>query len=68
MLVFRSIPIDIIQINEKTAVDLYIKHKDKLVTYLPKDSFYTADHLYEIHDAGITKFYVKGKDKKLLDK
>jgi HD-GYP domain-containing protein (c-di-GMP phosphodiesterase class II) len=68
MVFFRSIPIDIIQINEKTGVDLYIKRKDKLVTFLPKDSFYTQDHLSEIHNAGITKFYVKGKDKNLVEK
>lgn len=68
MLFFRSAPADIIQINEKTSVDLYIKRGDKLEIYLSKDSVFTRDHLSELHSAGISRFYVRGKDKKKLDK
>ena len=68
MLFFRSAPADIIQINEKTLVDLYVKHNDKLEIYLPRDSVYTPEHFQEIQQKGITRFYIKGKDKKKLDK
>ncbi len=68
MLFFRSVPAEIIQVNEKTAVDLYIKRKDKLVPYLQKDAMYTEVNFSEIVSAGITKFYVRGKDKARLEK
>jgi len=68
MLFFRSAPADIIQINEKTSFDLYIKNKDKLELYLEKDSVYTPEHHEEIQQKGITQFYVRGKDRKKLDK
>ena len=68
MLFFRLVQADIIQINEKISVDLYIKLNDKLEIYLPKASVYTEKHLLEIQQKGITRFYVRGKDKKKLDK
>jgi len=68
MLFFRSVPAEIIQVNEKTEVDLYVKQKDKLVPYLKKDSIYTEVNFSEIASAGITKFYVRGKDKARLEK
>ena len=68
MLFFRSAPAEIIQINEKTSFDLYIKRKDKLELYLEKDSVYTPEHHEEIQQKGITQFYFRGKDRKKLDK
>ena len=68
MLFFRSAPADIIQIKEKTSFDLYIKCKDKLELFLAKDSIYTPEHHQEIQQKGITQFYVRGKDRKKLDK
>ncbi len=65
---FRSAPAEIIQINEKTSFDLYIKRKDKLELYLEKDSVYTPEHHEEIQQKGITQFYFRGKDRKKLDK
>jgi len=56
------------QINEKISADLYIKHKDKLEVYLPRDIIYTSEHFQEIRQKGIARFYVRGKDKKKLDK
>ena len=34
--VFRPIPVDVIQINEKSVVDLFIKIEDRLMPFLVK--------------------------------
>ncbi len=67
MLFFRPVPVDIIQVNEKTPVDLYVKHQDKLVAYLEEDSLYTEDNAMDLGQRGITRFYIRGKDKKKLE-
>ncbi|HHO76427.1 MAG TPA: HD-GYP domain-containing protein [Deltaproteobacteria bacterium] len=68
MLFFRSVPAEIIQVNEKVTVDLFVKRKDKLVPYLPKNSTYTEVNFSEISHLGIRKFYVRGKDRQHLER
>ena len=68
MLSFRPVPAEIIQVNEKIAVDLFVRKEDKLVPYLSKNSMYTDVNFSEISQAGIKRFYVRGKDNKRLER
>jgi HD-GYP domain-containing protein (c-di-GMP phosphodiesterase class II) len=59
---FRPIPIDVIQINEKSAVDLFIKHEDSIVPFLHKEGIFTKDHLIELNRFNISKIYIRNTD------
>jgi HD-GYP domain-containing protein (c-di-GMP phosphodiesterase class II) len=60
--VFRPIPIDVIQIYEKSIVDLFIKHEERLVPFLEKGGVFTRDHLVELNRHGINRIYIRGID------
>jgi HD-GYP domain-containing protein (c-di-GMP phosphodiesterase class II) len=60
--VFRPIPIDVIQINEKTVVDLFIKIEDQLMPFLVKGGVFTRDHLMELNHLGISKIFIRGNE------
>jgi HD-GYP domain-containing protein (c-di-GMP phosphodiesterase class II) len=60
--VFRPIPIDVIQLYEKSVVDLFIKHEDRPVLFLEKGGVYTRDHLIELNRYGISTIYIRGKE------
>ncbi len=62
MNVFRPIPIDVIQINEKSVVDLYIKHDNKLEPFLDKGHVLTRDHLDKFNHIGLSKIFIKGQE------
>ncbi len=60
--VFRPIPIDVIQLDEKSVVDLYIKHEDRLMPFLQKGGIFTRDHLVELNQYGLSKIFIRGKE------
>ncbi|HVN71929.1 MAG TPA: HD domain-containing phosphohydrolase [Desulfomonilia bacterium] len=60
--VFRPIPIDVIQINEKSVVDLFIKQDDRLMPFLQKGGLFTRDHLIELNRYGLSKLFIRGKE------
>ena len=60
--VFRPIPIDVIQIDEKSVVDLFIKHEDMLVPFLGKGGVFTRSHLDELNRFGISRVFVRGRE------
>ena len=60
--VFRPIPVDVIQINEKSVVDLFIKIEDRLMPFLVKGGVFTRDHLMELNHLGISKIFIRGKE------
>ena len=62
MNVFRPIPIDVIQINEKSVVDLFIKHDNSLVPFLDKGGMFTRDLLEELRRFGLSKIFIKGQE------
>jgi HD-GYP domain-containing protein (c-di-GMP phosphodiesterase class II) len=62
MELFRPIPIDVIQINEKSVVDLYIKHEDSFMPFLEKGGIFTRDHLIELNHYCISRIYIRGTD------
>jgi HD-GYP domain-containing protein (c-di-GMP phosphodiesterase class II) len=60
--VFKPIPIDVIQINERSAVDLFIKHDDRLVAFLEKGGVFTRDHLIDLNRYGISRIFIRGRE------
>jgi HD-GYP domain-containing protein (c-di-GMP phosphodiesterase class II) len=66
--VFRSVPIDIIQLNERIALDVFVKWDEKLVPFVGKDSMFTETHFDEIREKGIRRLYIRGADKGLLER
>ena len=59
MELFRPIPIDVIQIDEKSVVDLLIKHEDRFIPFLEKGGIFTRDHLIELNNYGISMVYIR---------
>jgi len=55
-------PIDVIQINEKCIIDLFIKHNDLLMFFLQKGGLFTRDHLMELNRFGLDKTFVCGRE------
>ncbi len=66
--VFRPIPIDVIQIYEESAVDLFIKQEDRLVPFLEKGGVFTRDHLVDLNRFGINRIYIHGKEALTFEK
>lgn len=66
--VFRPVPIDVIQINEKSIVDLFIKQEDRLMPFLEKDSIFTRDHLDELNHYGVCKIFIRGSESDAFEK
>jgi HD-GYP domain-containing protein (c-di-GMP phosphodiesterase class II) len=62
MNMFRPIPIDVIQINEKSVVDLFIKHDDRFMLFLGKGGLFTKNHLVELNRFNMTNIYIRNKD------
>jgi HD-GYP domain-containing protein (c-di-GMP phosphodiesterase class II) len=62
MNVFRPIPIDVMQVNEKSVVDLYIKIEDRLMPFIDKGEIFNSDHLMELNRYGISKIFIRGKE------
>jgi len=60
--VFRPIPIDVFQVDEKSVVDLYIKHQDRLMPFLQKGGIFTKDHLVELNRYGLSKIFIRGAE------
>jgi HD-GYP domain-containing protein (c-di-GMP phosphodiesterase class II) len=60
--VFRPIPIDVIQLDEKSVVDLFIKHEDRLMPFLGKGGVFTRDHLVELNRYGLRKIFIRGSE------
>ena len=60
--VFRPIPIDVIQLDEKSVVDLFIKHEDRLMPFLGKGGDFTRDHLVELSRYGLSKIFIRGSE------
>jgi HD-GYP domain-containing protein (c-di-GMP phosphodiesterase class II) len=68
MQVFRSVHVNILQPNERITFDLYVKRDHKLIPFIAKDEVLTQDQLLEAHRGGISRLYVQGKDRELLEK
>ncbi len=66
--VFRPIPIDVIQINEKSIVDLFIKQEDRLMPFLAKDGIFTRNHLDELNHYGVCKIFIRGRESDAFEK
>ena len=60
--VFRPIPVDVIQIGEKSVVDIFIKLEDRLMPFLEKGGIFTRDHLIQLNRLGFSKIFIRGKD------
>jgi len=60
--IFRPVPIDVIQLDEKSVVDLFIKHEDMLVPFLSKGGVFTRDHLVELNRHGLSRIFIRGKE------
>ncbi len=62
MEIFRPIPLDVIQVNEKSVVELFIKHEDRLMPFLKKGGRFTRDHLIELNNYGISRVHIRGSE------
>ena len=60
--VFRPIPVDVIQIGEKSVVDVFIKLEDRLMPFLEKGGIFTRDHLIQLNRFGLSKIHIRGKE------
>jgi HD-GYP domain-containing protein (c-di-GMP phosphodiesterase class II) len=60
--VFRPVPIDVLQLDEKSVVDLFVKHEDMLVPFLHKGGVFTRDHLVELNRFGHSKIFIRGRE------
>ena len=60
--IFRPIPVDVIQLDEKSVVDLFIKHEDRLMPFLQKGGVFTRDHLVELNQYGLNKIFIRGRE------
>ncbi|MCU0577137.1 MAG: HD domain-containing protein [Desulfobacterota bacterium] len=59
---FRPVPIDVIQLNEKSVVDLFIKHDERFVPFLGRGGIFTKEQLVELNRFGINKVYIRVTD------
>lgn len=59
---FRPVPIDVIQLNEKSVVDLFIKHDERFVPFLGRGGIFTKEQLVELNRFGINKIYIRVTD------
>jgi HD-GYP domain-containing protein (c-di-GMP phosphodiesterase class II) len=59
---FRPVPIDVIQLNEKSVVDLFIKHDERFVPFLGRGGIFTKEQLVELNRFGISKIYIRVTD------
>ncbi len=64
---FRPIPIDVIQINEKTVVDLFIKYGDSILPFLEKGGIFTRDHLIELNNNGISMVHIRKTESRVFE-
>ncbi|HWR68271.1 MAG TPA: HD domain-containing phosphohydrolase [Desulfomonilia bacterium] len=55
-------PIDVIQLNEKSVVDLFIKHDERFVPFLGRGGIFTKEQLVELNRFGINKVYIRVTD------
>jgi HD-GYP domain-containing protein (c-di-GMP phosphodiesterase class II) len=60
--VFRPIPVDVIQVDERSVVDLFVRHEDRLVSFLEKGGMFTRDHLVQLNRYGCTRIYIRGAE------
>jgi HD-GYP domain-containing protein (c-di-GMP phosphodiesterase class II) len=66
MNVFQPVPIDVMQINEKSIVDLFVKQDDRLLPLLEKGRVFTKDHLIDLNRYGIKKIYIRAREKEVF--
>lgn len=64
---FRPVPIDVIQLNEKSMVDLFIQHEDRFVQVLGKGGVFTKDHLTELNHFGVSRIYIRLSDARAFE-
>lgn len=62
MNVFKTVPVDVIQIHEESAVDLFIRQEDRLVLFLPKGAVFTRDHLVDLNRFAISRVYIRSDE------
>ncbi len=67
MEIFRPVPLDVIQVNEKSVVELFIKHEDRLMPFLKKGGRFTRDHLMELHNYGISRLFIRGSEARAFE-
>jgi len=65
--IFRPIPIDVIQIDVKSGVDLFIKHDNRFMPFLGKGGIFTKDHLIELNRFKINKIYIRSMDARAFE-
>lgn len=63
---FRPIPIDVFQIDERCIVDLFIRHDDRLVPFMEKGGLLTKDHLADLNRYGVKKIFIREREKAAL--
>lgn len=56
---FSPIPVDVIQVQEKSTVDLFINHEGRLVPFLAKDGVFTREHLAELNIRRVERLYIR---------
>jgi HD-GYP domain-containing protein (c-di-GMP phosphodiesterase class II) len=59
---FQPIPIDVIQLNEKSAVDLFVRQDHRLVPLIEKGGVFTRKHLIDLNRYGAKKIFIRGKE------
>ncbi len=64
--VFQPVPIDVIQINEKSVVDLFVRQEDRLVSFLEKGGVFTKEHLVDLNRFGVKKVFVRERERAVL--
>jgi response regulator RpfG family c-di-GMP phosphodiesterase len=67
MEVFRPIPLDVMQIGEKTVVDLFILHEGRHMPFLGTGGVFTKEHLAELGRFGITRVHIRGGDARAFE-
>jgi HD-GYP domain-containing protein (c-di-GMP phosphodiesterase class II) len=68
MQVFRSVPVDVIQPNERIALDVFVKRDEKLIPFIGQNDMFTEAHFEELRKKGISRLYIRGRDKGLLER
>jgi HD-GYP domain-containing protein (c-di-GMP phosphodiesterase class II) len=68
MHVFKTVPVDVIQIYEESMVDLFIRQEDRLVLFLPKGAVFTRDHLVDLNRFQIGRVYIRGEEARNFEK
>lgn len=59
---FKHVPVDIIQMHERSIVDLFIKKGDKLVLFLQSGGVFTKEHLTELNRNRISRMYIRSRE------